>query len=200
MGAANGHPQAPGTRAEVRVWSEERAGAVRLWVEDNGIGIPPQHHERIFAPFRRYEHYIGPAPYQAWRGPGVAVRGINTARGAQPRLNWSKGQISVTQAKAAAEQGADIIAVIRSTGQSLLDYVPYGATTEGFGGTYATQENFRLMRAGLDEVGQKIKRYIALAKALQNADGSFSTEHFRGPRSEERRVGKECRSRWSPYH
>src|SRR6266571_4983283 len=22
----------------------------------------------------------------------------------------------------------------------------------------------------------------------------------RGPRSEERRVGKECRSRWSPYH
>ena len=23
---------------------------------------------------------------------------------------------------------------------------------------------------------------------------------FGGPRSEERRVGKECRSRWSPYH
>ena len=23
---------------------------------------------------------------------------------------------------------------------------------------------------------------------------------FQGPRSEERRVGKECRSRWSPYH
>ena len=23
---------------------------------------------------------------------------------------------------------------------------------------------------------------------------------FHGPRSEERRVGKECRSRWSPYH
>ena len=23
---------------------------------------------------------------------------------------------------------------------------------------------------------------------------------FRGVRSEERRVGKECRSRWSPYH
>ena len=50
--------------------------------------------ERIFAPFRRYERYIGPAPAQSWRGAGVAVRGINTARGAQPRLNWSKGQIS----------------------------------------------------------------------------------------------------------
>lgn len=68
----------------------------------------------------------------------------------------------VVQARAAAEQGADIIAVIRSTGQSLLDYVPYGATTEGFGGTYATQENFRLMRAALDEVGEKVGRYIRL--------------------------------------
>ncbi|MFP4661610.1 MAG: lysine 5,6-aminomutase subunit alpha [Halanaerobiales bacterium] len=68
----------------------------------------------------------------------------------------------VTQARAAARQGADIIAVIRSTAQSLLDYVPYGATTEGFGGTYATQENFRIMREGLDQVGKEIGRYIQL--------------------------------------
>ena len=68
----------------------------------------------------------------------------------------------IIQAKAGAKQGADIIAVIRTTGQSLLDYVPYGATTEGFGGTYATQENFRLMRAALDEVGAEQKRYIRL--------------------------------------
>lgn len=68
----------------------------------------------------------------------------------------------IIQAKAAAKQGADIIAVIRTTGQSLLDYVPYGATTEGFGGTFATQENFRLMRAALDEVGEELGRYIRL--------------------------------------
>lgn len=68
----------------------------------------------------------------------------------------------VIQAKAAAKQGADIIAVIRTTGQSLLDYVPYGPTTEGFGGTYATQENFRIMRKALDEVGREIGRYIQL--------------------------------------
>ena len=68
----------------------------------------------------------------------------------------------VTQARAAAEAGADVIAVIRSTGQSLLDYVPYGATTEGFGGTLATQENFRIMRKALDEVGEKLQRYIKL--------------------------------------
>ncbi|MCB6994131.1 lysine 5,6-aminomutase subunit alpha [bacterium 210820-DFI.6.37] len=68
----------------------------------------------------------------------------------------------VVQAQAAARQGADIIAVIRTTAQSLLDYVPYGPTTEGFGGTYATQENFRIMRKALDEVGEEIGRYIRL--------------------------------------
>jgi len=68
----------------------------------------------------------------------------------------------VVQAQAAARQGADIIAVIRTTGQSLLDYVPFGATTEGFGGTFATQENFRIMRKALDEVGEEVERYIRL--------------------------------------
>ena len=68
----------------------------------------------------------------------------------------------IVQAKAAARQGADVVAVIRTTGQSLLDYVPYGATTEGFGGTYATQENFRLMREALDEVGEEVGRYIRI--------------------------------------
>jgi beta-lysine 5,6-aminomutase alpha subunit len=68
----------------------------------------------------------------------------------------------ILQAQAAARQGADIIAVIRTTAQSLLDYVPYGPTTEGFGGTYATQENFKLMRTALDEVGREVGRYIRL--------------------------------------
>jgi beta-lysine 5,6-aminomutase alpha subunit len=68
----------------------------------------------------------------------------------------------IVQAQAAARQGADVIAVIRSTAQSLLDFVPYGPTTEGFGGTYATQENFKLMRAGLDEVSREVGRYIRL--------------------------------------
>jgi beta-lysine 5,6-aminomutase alpha subunit len=67
-----------------------------------------------------------------------------------------------TAAVAAAEAGAQIIAVIRSTGQSLLDYVPFGATTEGFGGTYATQENFRIMREALDAVSERLGRYVML--------------------------------------
>lgn len=68
----------------------------------------------------------------------------------------------VVQAEAAARQGADIIAVIRTTAQSLLDYVPYGPTTEGFGGTYATQENFRIMRKALDKVGEENGKYVRL--------------------------------------
>jgi len=41
--------------------------------------------------------------------------------------------------------------------------------------------------------------------ALTDGDGTIVNEYTYGPygdsiRSEERRVGKECRSRWSPYH
>jgi beta-lysine 5,6-aminomutase alpha subunit len=47
-------------------------------------------------------------------------------------------------------------------GQSLLDFVPEGATREGYAGTYATQENFRLMRAALDETSKELGRYVRL--------------------------------------
>ena len=66
------------------------------------------------------------------------------------------------QGRTAATQGADVVAVIRSTGQSLLDYVPFGATTEGFGGTFATQENFRIMRDALDQVAEETGQYHML--------------------------------------
>ncbi len=89
--------------------------------------------------------------------------------GDAPRTPWiylivATGDIyeDIPQAQAAARAGADVIAVIRSTGQSLLDYVPEGATREGFAGTYATQENFRLMRAALDETSKELGRYIRL--------------------------------------
>ena len=35
---------------------------------------------------------------------------------------------------------------------------------------------------------------------LAGLDEATSEAEIRPPRSEERRVGKECRSRWSPYH
>jgi beta-lysine 5,6-aminomutase alpha subunit len=69
----------------------------------------------------------------------------------------------VVHAKAVAEAGGDIVAVIRSTAQSLLDYVPYGPTTEGYGGTFATQANFRIMREAMDEWSEEHGRYIRLS-------------------------------------
>ncbi|MDY7031170.1 MAG: lysine 5,6-aminomutase subunit alpha [Thermodesulfobacteriota bacterium] len=68
----------------------------------------------------------------------------------------------VTHARSAVHSGADIIAQIRSTAQSLLDYIPYGPTTEGFGGTFATQANFKIMRQALDEESEKHGRFIRL--------------------------------------
>src|SRR5260221_2998677 len=47
-----------------------------------------------------------------------------------------------------------------------------------------------------------IEHYIA-ARGLdlvRFAKGQSKDQIARGYRSEERRVGKECRSRWSPYH
>ncbi|WP_447645899.1 lysine 5,6-aminomutase subunit alpha [Nocardioides zeae] len=90
---------------------------------------------------------VGDAPRQPWIYLIVATGDIHE---------------DIPQAQAAAREGADVIAVIRSTGQSLLDYVPEGATREGFAGTYATQENFRLMRAALDDTSRELGRYVRL--------------------------------------
>lgn len=60
--------------------------------------------ERIFRPFARYEASIGPAPSQGFRSPDLTVLGVNTARGAQLRLNWSKGRIDRAQVDAAVAE------------------------------------------------------------------------------------------------
>jgi beta-lysine 5,6-aminomutase alpha subunit len=114
----------------------------------------------------------------ALRAARAGVRRLDRNRAARERMlaRWpvdhspwvylivATGDIheDVPQAQAAAREGADIIAVIRSTGQSLLDFVPEGATREGYAGTYATQENFRIMRAALDDVSRELGRYVRL--------------------------------------
>ncbi len=50
----------PGTEARVRVWGERRDGVVRIWVEDDGIGVPAEMRTRIFGLFQRANrHYEG---------------------------------------------------------------------------------------------------------------------------------------------
>ena len=52
----------PRTKPRVTIWAESKKGEVRLYVQDNGIGIEPKHQERIFKIFERLhgmEHYSG---------------------------------------------------------------------------------------------------------------------------------------------
>ena len=66
----------------VRIYSANRPGILRLWVEDNGIGIPPEHHERIFGLFRQLHHN------DAHPGTGV---GLAIVRRAAERMEGKAG-------------------------------------------------------------------------------------------------------------
>ena len=46
-----------------------------------------------------------------------------------------------------------------------------------------------------DDGGEPLRTLITTVRTLDGGD-----YYFQRDRSEERRVGKECRSRWSPYH
>jgi len=60
---------------KVRIWAEEDGQRVRLWVEDNGIGIAPEYHERIFHVFERL--------HGADKYPGTGIGLAIVRRGAE---------------------------------------------------------------------------------------------------------------------
>jgi signal transduction histidine kinase len=53
----------------IQVWCETVGQSIRIWVEDNGIGIEPNHQERIF---RVFERLHGPETYEG-TGIGLAI-------------------------------------------------------------------------------------------------------------------------------
>ncbi len=72
----------PSTLPKVNVWSETKNGTVRVWFEDNGIGIDPQLHDRLFKMFERLHH---PTKYE---GTGI---GLAIVRKAMEKMGGSVG-------------------------------------------------------------------------------------------------------------
>jgi 3',5'-cyclic AMP phosphodiesterase CpdA len=84
------------------------AAAWRRRLPDPAIFTPGNHDTpywniplRALRPFDRYRRYIGAPRSVGFDGSALAVRMINTARGAQPRPDWSKGAISLAATSAA---------------------------------------------------------------------------------------------------
>jgi signal transduction histidine kinase len=56
----------PEVTPHIRLWAEEGPDRIRLWLQDNGIGIAPEHHERVFRVFERLHG-------KEYRGSGVGL-------------------------------------------------------------------------------------------------------------------------------
>ena len=66
---------APGVTPRIHIRTEPRGDRVRIWVEDNGVGIDPAHHQKIFGIFER----VGNLKTNQGTGIGLAI----VARAAQ---------------------------------------------------------------------------------------------------------------------
>jgi signal transduction histidine kinase len=64
---------APGVKPRVRVWTEPRADKVRLWIEDNGIGIEAESQKRLFFMFERLHSQT------AYEGTGIGLAIVRKA-------------------------------------------------------------------------------------------------------------------------
>jgi PAS domain S-box-containing protein len=69
---------APDRKIRVRIWSEHNDGSVRLWVEDNGIGISAEYLDRIFWIF---ESLSGSANSGTGMGLAIARKGVERMGG-----------------------------------------------------------------------------------------------------------------------
>jgi PAS domain S-box-containing protein len=73
---------APGTTPKVQIYSERCNSDVRLWIEDNGIGIKPEYQHRLFSIFERIH------PEKNYEGTGI---GLAIVRKAVERMGGKAG-------------------------------------------------------------------------------------------------------------
>ena len=71
-----------GVTPHVRIRAEPHDASIRLWVEDNGVGIAPEYHERIFLPFERL--------HQSDEYPGTGI-GLAITKKAAERMGGAVG-------------------------------------------------------------------------------------------------------------
>jgi PAS domain S-box-containing protein len=71
-----------GVKPSIKVWSEAGEKHIRLWVEDNGIGIKPEQHQKLFGMFQRL--HSDPS----YEGTGI---GLAIVRKAVERMQGSVG-------------------------------------------------------------------------------------------------------------
>jgi len=102
---------------------------------------------RALTPFARYRRYIGKAFGEAFDKEGLSARTINTARGAQPRLDWSKGAINLNRCRIAvsemAETGCASVKVV-ACHHPLVEALDTPVT----GGVHRGEEAARLLSRG----------------------------------------------------
>ena len=72
--------------------------------------------------------------------------------------------------------------------------------TDRTGAIYEGREGLNWIKAEMAQVTNKEKKAGSLAEVIKGADVFVGVSAPGTLRSEERRIGKECRSRWSPYH
>src|SRR5204863_8860187 len=75
----------PNQFPKITIWSEPQNGSVRVWVSDEGIGIAPQHHNKIFGLFQRLHSH------EAYPGTGV---GLALVRKGIERMGGHLGLVS----------------------------------------------------------------------------------------------------------
>ena len=115
-------------------------------------------------------------------------------------------------AKFERDLGADGIAVIDTASLKLLEVLKAGSDPEQFdlstdGQLLFVANEDAAQASVLDVASGNVKARIPVGKEPEGVrvspDGRWvlvTSESDNAVRSEERRVGKECRSRWSPYH